>query len=174
MTLIECSSWVNEFHYIDFQEIHITNIFPVCDQPLQPVSEVDMEMVDHAREVFRSHLFALMTSMLSGLLTLMYVPSIAKILRGTTETTTPVGAFKRYLSTINHVNDWYQSEELTKVSLKKVRRLHAKSSFLSKTNGGDPITQFDLVVTQWAFIGPAILFPERSGNIDKIYLNHIL
>lgn len=50
-------------------------------------------------------------------------------------------------------------------SWKKVRKLHAAANAKSlKVNGPNGfMTQFDMVTTQWAFVGPAIILPEKLG-----------
>ena len=57
-------------------------------------------------------------------------------------------AFQRYLWTSNHVLNWYDMKPSQRVkSLKYVRRTHA---IVAKK---EDMTQFDMVITQWAFIG---------------------
>lgn len=50
-------------------------------------------------------------------------------------------------------------------SWKKVRKLHASANSKSlKVNGPKGfMTQFDMVTTQWAFVGPVIILPEKLG-----------
>jgi hypothetical protein len=70
------------------------------------------------------------------------------------------------LSTINHTLSWYQQDkEKRKVSLKKVRRLHAAANRKTMSvNGKDAyMTQFDMVTTQFAFIGSAMILPQEIG-----------
>jgi len=75
-------------------------------------------------------------------------------------------AFLRYLSTINHTLSWWQKDpETRKKSLKAVRKLHAAANKKSISVHGPKayMTQFDMVTTQWAFVGPAIILPEKLG-----------
>ena len=75
-------------------------------------------------------------------------------------------AFLRYLSTINHTLSWWQQDpETRKKSLKAVRKLHAAANKKSISVHGPKayMTQFDMVTTQWAFVGPAIILPEKLG-----------
>ena len=70
------------------------------------------------------------------------------------------------MSTINHTLSWYQQDkDKRKVSLKKVRRLHAAANRKTiSVNGKDAfMTQFDMVTTQFAFIGSAMILPEEIG-----------
>ncbi len=68
--------------------------------------EEDADMVADARRFYSENQFALFVSMLSGLLSLMYVPSISRVHHAMGTTKSAVGAFRRYLSTINHVDSW--------------------------------------------------------------------
>jgi len=75
-------------------------------------------------------------------------------------------AFLRYLSTINHTLSWYQQDQdKRKVSLKTVRKLHSAANKKTIDIHGKEayITQFDMVTTQFAFIGAAIILPKRIG-----------
>ena len=75
-------------------------------------------------------------------------------------------AFLRYLSTINHTLSWWQKDpETRKKSLRAVRKLHAAANKKSMSVHGPKayMTQFDMVTTQWAFVGPAIILPEKLG-----------
>jgi hypothetical protein len=77
-----------------------------------------------------------------------------------------VQAFLRYLSTINHTLSWYQQDkEKRKVSLKTVRKLHSAANKRSTELYGEDayMTQFDMVTTQFAFVGAAIILPEKLG-----------
>ena len=69
-----------------------------------------------------------------------------------------VSFVSRYLKTLNHVVQWYKlSKEDRLQSLKKVRSIH---SAVAKDN---TITQYDMVITQWAFIAPAFLKTTQIG-----------
>ena len=61
---------------------------------------------------------------------------------------TPELSFLRYLRTLNNVLKWYDLKPSQRVkSLEYVRRTHANVA--KKEN----MTQYDMVITQWAFIG---------------------
>ena len=73
----------------------------------------------------------------------------------------------RYLRTLNHVVQWYKlSKEDRLKSLKKVRSIHAA---VAKDN---VMTQYDMVVTQWAFIAPAFLKYAHIG-MDVVSLEEL-
>ena len=45
----------------------------------------------------------------------------------------------------------------------KVRMLHAKASNFAQKRIGIRFTQYAMVLTQWAFVGPCFIFPDRIG-----------
>ena len=118
------------------------------DSGTKPVQEFNQDLIQQGCWAFQKHFFSMFVGMLTGLLSLMYVPSIVKVLDNTNQSGTSEKAFTRYLTTLNHVIQWYQLSPNQRLqSLKTVRRTHAK---VAKSN---VMTQYDMVVTQWAFIG---------------------
>ena len=133
---------------------------------LPPSGEVDAQLQARARAFFRNNFFSVMVTMLYGLVCLMYVPSVSKVLEATKRTNSRLGAFSRYLNTINHVIAWVGEDMLARhQSLLQVRKLHtlANRTAVSKYGQDAAMSQFDMVVTQWAFVGPFFIFPERVG-----------
>lgn len=133
------------------------------DVESQKKTREDPELLARAGQVFQNHILSMFTSMMAGLLSLMFVPSIVKVLSTTRKSETPIKAFTRYLSTLNHVLEWYKSPIERLESLKKVRHLHTKANAVALNNLGVGMTQFDMLVTQWAFVGPIFIIPERVG-----------
>ena len=66
----------------------------------------DLDLDAVGREFFAHNRLSLFTCALSGLLVLMYVPSILKVLVATGKSKDPLLSFRRYLSTLNHMLDW--------------------------------------------------------------------
>ncbi len=92
--------------------------------------------------------------MLTGLLSLMYVETIVRVLHLTGRSHAPVLAFTRYLGTLNHAVQWYEGLASLQASLRTVLQLHRAAALRTRRSEDDPsISQFDMVVTQWAFIG---------------------
>jgi len=121
------------------------------------------------RKFFRGNFFSIFVSMLSGLLSLMYVNSIVTVLSFTKKSHTPVLAFRRYLGTLLHIIRWYEDFDQMKASLKTVRLQHRNAAAKfgqARGSGHIGISQFDMVVTQWGFIGPLLLFPRKLGISD--------
>ena len=124
----------------------------------EPITDIDEELLHIGCTAMKRHFFSMFVCMLSGLVTLMYVPGLVEVLKNTGGTDSPKKAFVRYLRTINHMLKWYSYDPQERLqSLKTVRRVHA---LVAKNNS---MTQFDMVVTQWAFVAPALLMPSRIG-----------
>ena len=68
------------------------------------IEDADLDAV--GRTFFAHNRLSLFTCALSGLLVLMYVPSIVRVLKATGKSKDPLLAFRRYLSTLNHMLDW--------------------------------------------------------------------
>ncbi|XP_014256754.1 uncharacterized protein LOC106670710 [Cimex lectularius] len=123
----------------------------------------DHELVLRGQDYFSCNLFNMFVVKLSGLLSLLSIPSILEVLRLTNKSYTPLLAYKRYLQTINQMLTWYQSDlrnpnSQGRHSMEVVRKHHA---FASKSYG--PITQKDMAVTQFGFVGFAITSYDQLG-----------
>lgn len=83
--------------------------------------------------------------------------------------------FRRYLSTMLHVKNWYETDVFDPQSkgyrsASAVRSMHRRigeimNTKFSKKIGQDKIwaNQHDMALTQWAFIGLVILYPKQCG-----------
>ena len=96
-------------------------------------------------------------SMLTGLLSLMYIETIASVLDATKKSNSTTLSFQRYLSTLNHTVQWYRDLPSLLKSSSRVRVLHRQAASLKS------FSQYEMVVTQWAFVGPVLLWPEHLG-----------
>lgn len=127
------------------------------DRNLQ-LCNFNQKEIDLGCQTFQRHFFSMFVSMLAGLLSLLYVPTIVKVLFNTGKSGTPELSFLRYLRTLNNVMKWYEMEPSQRMkSLKYVRRTHASVAKKEK------FSQYDMVITQWAFIAPALLKPRQLG-----------
>ena len=77
---------------------------------LELPSYYDPQKFKLAQITFYNNVFTMMIAKLSGLLTLLSVPSILEILIFTKQSGTPCTAFRRYVSTILHTFVWYEKE----------------------------------------------------------------
>ena len=139
----------------------------IHDSGIKAIEDLDEELVKQGCLAFHRHFFSVFVSMLAGLLSLMYIPSIVKVLDNTRQSITPEKSFLRYLTTLNHVVHWYSLSANERLqSLKKVRRIHAS---VAKSNA---MTQYDMVLTQWAFIAPFFLKTNQMG-MDTITIQEL-
>nr|CAD7267492.1 unnamed protein product [Timema shepardi] len=72
----------------------------------------DQKKFKRGQQFFHQNYYALFVSKLSGLLTILVIPSILRVLVLTKQSGEPLTAFKRYLSTLSHMLDWYEGELL--------------------------------------------------------------
>ena len=118
------------------------------------IEEFDHKRIAKGAQFFRRNYFSMFVSMLTGLLSLMYVETIVRVLHLTGRSHTPTLAFTRYLGTLNHAVEWYDGLASLQTSLRTVLQLHRAAALRTRRSDSDPsISQFDMVVTQWAFIG---------------------
>ncbi|OXU29678.1 hypothetical protein TSAR_007864 [Trichomalopsis sarcophagae] len=135
----------------------------------------DLELPDYydpdkfrlGQRAFFNNVFTMMIAKLSGLLTLLAVPSILEILMFTKQSGTPCTAFRRYVSTILHTFVWYEKTpgkqlEFLK-SLKNVRKKHCIVSRRSSEAGLGRISQLDMALTQFGFIGFTLISGDTLG-----------
>ncbi|KAK0092167.1 hypothetical protein PV326_002050 [Microctonus aethiopoides] len=119
------------------------------------------------QNVFKNNIFTMMIAKLSGLLLLLAIPSILKILKFTKQSGTPCASFRRYASTILHTCIWYKNSPDQDieffVSLKNVRKKHCVASRRSNEAGIGRISQLDMALTQFGFMGFTLLSAKRLG-----------
>ena len=106
---------------------------------------------------FNRNFFSMFVSMLTGLLSLMYIDTIARVLDATNQSNSPELSFQRYLSTLRHAVQWYRDLPSLLSSTSRVRALHRRAAGLRD------FSQYEMVVTQWAFVGPVLLWPDQLG-----------
>ncbi|XP_012254729.2 uncharacterized protein LOC105685326 [Athalia rosae] len=127
----------------------------------------DAEKFRVGQSVFRNNVFTMMVAKLAGLLTLLAIPSILDVLIFTKQSGTPCNAFRRYAATILHTVIWYQKvpDEASKffASLKNVKRKHCVAFKRSMEAGLDRISQLDMALTQFGFIGFTLLSGDELG-----------
>lgn len=87
------------------------------DEDLKLPDYFDPDKFRLGQQTFYNNVFAMMIAKLSGLLTLLAVPSILDILIFTKQSGTPCTAFRRYVSTILHTFVWYEKEPSKQLEL---------------------------------------------------------
>ncbi|XP_026670854.1 uncharacterized protein LOC108626780 isoform X1 [Ceratina calcarata] len=127
----------------------------------------DEEKFHLGQQMFYNNTFTMMIAKLSGLLSLFAVPSMKDVLVFTRQSGTPCAAFHRYVSTILHTWVWYGKDTGLKngflESLKIVRKKHCVAFRRSWEAGLSRVTQLDMALAQFGFIGFTILGGDYLG-----------
>ena len=124
---------------------------------------IDEKLLEEGISFFHKNFFSMFVCMLTGLLSLMYIESIASVLNLTKKSGSPTLAFQRYLATLKHTLHWYRGVSSLQDSLKTVRAKHQHAANLA-SGSKHSMTQYDMVLTQWAFIGRCITAKINSLN----------
>jgi len=133
---------------------------------------VDYQKLKTAKQIFKRNLFGLYFCHLSGLTTLVHVKSILEPLVETKQSASVALLFRRYLGTLTHVKTWYDGrvwvpEDNAFKSVMLVRKMHrmVAEKLNAELEVGVPlkISQYDMLITQFAFIGLAVLMPKKFG-----------
>lgn len=102
-----------------------------------------------------------------GLIAVIAIPTILNVLKETKNSGTPRTAYKRYIATLFHTFNWYEDElkpeNKSWKSLVAVRKRHVVSSKFSVKRGAGCISQKDMALTQFGFLGFIISRPKLLG-----------
>ncbi|GFY43238.1 DUF2236 domain-containing protein [Trichonephila inaurata madagascariensis] len=145
-----------------------------CESPAnQPPPWLDKERFYRAREIFKNHFFSIFFSHLAGLMLIVHIPSMTGPLMSTGNSANIVCLFRRYLSTLVHIRRWYEGDiwnpdDPAHQSITMVRGMHKRVA--DKINGPSScrrrcpaVSQYDMALTQFAFVGLIILHPKHVG-----------
>nr|XP_026488577.1 uncharacterized protein LOC113395223 isoform X3 [Vanessa tameamea] len=103
--------------------------------------------------------------MLLGLVAVLAIPSILNVLIGTRRSNSVYTSYKRYLSTFMHTMSWFKNElkpgSESWRSLYTVRSRHLQASRASELKGNGIVSQRDVALTLFGFIGFSFLKPEK-------------
>ncbi|XP_011196851.1 uncharacterized protein Sb_3 isoform X1 [Zeugodacus cucurbitae] len=142
--------------------------------PMEMPSWYDEALFRKGQLFMNKYRFLITAGMLYGLVSVLAIPSILRVLMCTRQSSTCVTAFRRYIRTILHTNAWYDHPVSANskfwTSLRAVRKAHSKSSRACSKLGAGQITQKDLALTQFGFIGYATLGAHRVQLYDEEYL----
>ncbi|KAJ0173010.1 hypothetical protein K1T71_011186 [Dendrolimus kikuchii] len=120
---------------------------------------------NQGRRFFNDFSFSFPTSMMMGLVAVFAIPSILKILVGSKRSSSVFTSYRRYLSTLLHTLSWFDHElkpgSYSWKSLYTVRSRHLKASIASKAKDMGVVSQRDIALTQFGFIGYSILKPDK-------------
>ncbi|XP_028036533.1 uncharacterized protein LOC114247711 [Bombyx mandarina] len=127
----------------------------------------DEKQFNQARKFYDENSYSFSSSMLQGLVAVLSVPSILRVLVGTRRSSSVFTAYKRYLSTLLHTISWFEHElkpgSMSWRSLYAVRSRHVKASLASNAKGTGVVSQRDIALTQFGFIGFSVLKPDFFG-----------
>jgi len=126
--------------------------------------KIDDSLMQEGVSYFQANFLSMFVCMLTGLLSLMYIKSVSVVLHLTGKSSSPSLSFRRYLNTLRHTTMWYTGQGVDTMtrSLKEVRAKHSGVAKLAMRRG-HLMSQYDMVLTQWAFVGPALIFPSSLG-----------
>lgn len=133
----------------------------------------DAHKFDRAKQIFREHLFSFFFAHLVGLAMVVTRPSILEPLVSTGRSSTLSALYRRYLSTLRHVKCWYEGDiwspdDAAALSIARVRQMHREVSGQLRNRrcpvtGATYLSQLDMAVTQFAFVGLVVLHPRQLG-----------
>ncbi|BFF89366.1 uncharacterized protein DMAD_08144 [Drosophila madeirensis] len=135
----------------------------------------DEQLFKRAQGYYSSYRFVMNAGMLAGLIAVLAVPSILRVLACTRQSSTAFTAYRRYVRTIFHTQAWYNNGVADRkskfwTSIAAVRQAHARSSHACARRGAGQITQKDLALTQFGFIGFITLGAHRIQLYDNDFL----
>ena len=124
-----------------------------------------------ARKFFHCNFYAMMFSMYVGLVAILAIPSILDVLVHTKKSSSSLTAYRRYMQTIYHTLSWFRSDLKPGTrawrSLENVRKFHGAASRSAMNAKVGMISQRDLVITQFGFMGFAVLSQKEAGVQGK-------
>ncbi|XP_014220018.1 uncharacterized protein LOC106647946 isoform X2 [Copidosoma floridanum] len=126
----------------------------------------DERLFKIGRNYYTRNILGITSAYLAGLFAVFLVPSISKLLIATKRSSTPCAAFKRYLQTVLHVynlhiHDYRDPDSKFYKSLNTIRWKHSTNSKCAMKRTDEGITQQNMVLTQYGFIGYVLL----SANV---------
>lgn len=120
-----------------------------------------------AQRFFRNNFYAFMFAMYVGLLAILAIPSILDVLVHTNKSSSDVTAYRRYMQTIYHTLSWFRNDLKPGTnawkSLEAVRKFHFSASRSAVNANVGIISQKDMAITQYGFIGFGILTYRELG-----------
>uniref|UniRef100_A0A182WAG4 ER-bound oxygenase mpaB/mpaB'/Rubber oxygenase catalytic domain-containing protein n=1 Tax=Anopheles minimus TaxID=112268 RepID=A0A182WAG4_9DIPT len=128
----------------------------------------DGAKIKRAQAFFKRNFLAMFLGKLCGLLAIVTVPSILRILVHTNQSSEPKTAYRRYIATILHTLEWYYEDMVPSSrawkSITYVRKTHAGvSKQAASVRTGMIISQRDMAITQFGFVGYAIISYRKLG-----------
>uniref|UniRef100_U5EQH2 Uncharacterized protein n=1 Tax=Corethrella appendiculata TaxID=1370023 RepID=U5EQH2_9DIPT len=127
----------------------------------------DAEKFKRGQKYFNENRFGMMNGCLFGLIALLCDPRGTRLLMHTEKSSTPKTAKKRYISTSLHMLYWYELDltpgSKSWQSLNRIRKMHLNASNSATKHNIGFISQAELAMTTFGFLGFALLRPQFLG-----------
>lgn len=146
-----------------------------ADIPIDIDDKIGLKLPDYAdhdrirrvQNTFKQNYFAIFYAMYLGLITILAIPSILKVLIHTKGSSSNFTAYRRYMQTIFHTLEWFRSDIKPGTrawqSITAVRKMHVRSSRSAKAANAGIISQKDVSITLFGFMGFTVLTKEKTG-----------
>ncbi|XP_058121662.1 uncharacterized protein LOC131282037 [Anopheles ziemanni] len=157
---------------------YFTNLFgsfcnPAPDGDTEAILEThlppwfDEAKFKRGQQFYTDNRFGILQANLCSLLVLLADPKGLRILEHTGKSSTAATAQKRYVSTLIHMNDWYECEltpgSRSWKSLALVRRMHLSASKSAVRRNLGNINQPEMALTTFGFVGFPLVRPHLLG-----------
>lgn len=149
---------------------------------------VDIHLLKRAKKMMKKHFAAIMFGHYYGMFVITFFKSIRQTLTLTGKSSTVSRSFRRILGTATDLAEWYDGEiwnpsnDPGYKSIIKVRKIHKfvanqLNTLHGRVDGKDPlfISQYDMMLTQFALMGFLVLIPEKFGvcnDEDSVAILH--
>lgn len=176
---LTCKNLINMTKIEEHAELFVQNLVREgavvpCDDSSKSFKEnealppfYDEELFKKGQQFYHKHIFSLFSGKLFGLMSVLSIPSILNILKHTKQSNSELKSYRRYVGTIFHMTVWYESDfkpgsKLWK-SLAEVKNLHNAASNSGCSAGLHRISQKDMALTQFGFMGFQIIRAKLLG-----------
>ncbi|XP_036140144.1 uncharacterized protein LOC105831804 [Monomorium pharaonis] len=126
------------------------------------------DLYKKAQDYYKQNMMSIIAAHTVGLILVFSVETILKVLICTKRSNTVCLAFKRYIETLLHIHNLYMCDPNDTNSkwyktMNVIRWHHRIGSKKSKNAGIGEISQRDMVLTQYAFVGFVLITPKNFG-----------
>ncbi|XP_055695428.1 uncharacterized protein LOC129797131 [Lutzomyia longipalpis] len=127
----------------------------------------DKVKFERARKFYFDNIYGFFISNLTGLICILAIQTILNVLICTKQSSTPKTAYRRYLATILHNVNFYSANPDVNSkcyrSIVAVRKKHIRASKYAQKHGMGMVTQKDMALTQFGFLGFVLVQPKMMG-----------
>lgn len=131
----------------------------------------DEEKIKRGRNFLLLNMNAMARAMFCGLMVVLPVESLSQVLIFTKQSSTPALSYRRFKANGLHAQLWFQHPikpgSIAWESLHTIRRMHVVVNKRSTKAGVGIISQKDMAITQFLFMGFAMWLPEMFGIVGS-------